>query len=332
MRAWILESWPADAGWLLIPGLLATLLSLWIPDTPGSAAYALFAFVTLGLLDSGHVYATLWRTYLNPRERRRTRLYWLVPLAVFALFFAWAGLGIPYLGSFVLYVTLFHNIRQLFGIAKWYQKLNGVYRPAADFFVQALCAVPLLGAHFDPRAPLRWRGYYAGDEVLLHPDPALYRIALGGYALLVAAWLVYEARLAWRERRVEWNRVSAIANAAFLYGFCTLYASGAAQTLFPLLVSHGVAYIGLTTQSVRRVGAFPLGYWAVLVGVALTCAALGTAEFVFEGRYAGFLDPRWAAVTALWLTPVHCHYVFDALLWRRRHPEAGLVFGSSRAV
>lgn len=324
MRRWILEAGVNDALLLYAPGLLAVLLAQWIEPVDGSISYLLFAFVALGLLDSGHVYTTIWRTYLNPRERRRTRAYVFVPLLLFVGFFIWAALAIPYLGAFVVYATIFHNIRQLFGISKWYQKLNGVQRPTSDFFLYALSFAAVITGHFIPYG--RWGGVYTERDAFLYPSSKLHATGCLVFFGLLAAWTIYEVWLWRRQGQVEWNRALSVGNAAFLYGFTFLFPKNMAQVLFPLVVSHGVAYIALISLSVRRVRTVRAGTYVTLGAIMFTALAFGAAEFLFEDRYAGFDDPSWAAVTALWLTPLFSHFVYDAFLWRRTHPEAAAVF------
>jgi len=81
---WIFGSFAADFGWLYLPGtiLLAWVILGGVEALPAAWLFPLLVMVKV--LDTGHTYTTVWRTYLHPTERRRISLYTALPLALFA--------------------------------------------------------------------------------------------------------------------------------------------------------------------------------------------------------------------------------------------------------
>lgn len=311
----------ADAAWLYAPGVIALALAALIPQSPDSAFYIVFAFVALSSLDSGHVYATLWRTYLNPQERKRSSIYLWMPIAIFVLFFVWLRWEWPYLGAFIVYATLFHNVRQFFGISKWYQRLNGRFSRDSDRLLYTLCGLPVFIAHF--RSDLEWNSYYTEKDVFIWPNPAFESLSLKIYLTVVVLWIAFEIHSYWNYR--DLSRTLSVFLPALLYGCCFLLGRNMVQILFPLVVSHGLAYIGLVALSVHRLSDRKRQFAQTVGWVLATAVVLGAAEHFAEGELS-FTDPRQAFWTALILVPLFCHYVFDAFLWKKTHPEAELLF------
>jgi hypothetical protein len=322
---WIFGSWIKDALWLYIPGLVALLLAALLRPEQPTWAFLIFAFVAQAVLDSGHVYTTLWRTYLNPVERRRSYIYLWLPPVLFAVFFLWSWGEIPFLGAFVVYSTIFHNVRQFYGLSKWYQRLNGRYRPDSDHLLYFLCLVPVVMAHF--RSDIEWSSYYARADVVFWPQPELFNFCLYVYVVVALFWLLYEARLVWQNRD-EWPRTLSVAFPAAIYGSAFLLGRTQSEILFPLVVSHGLAYLALVGLSVRRTGRPRVNSSLALGLVFITAIIAGSLEHWGES-WVDFSDPSMAFFVALVLTPLYCHYLFDAFLWKRSHPEAVLIYASA---
>lgn len=307
---------------LYAPGVFAIVLSHWIPNNPESAALLLFSFIAAGILDSGHVYATVWRTYFRPTERQRTRVYWLMPVFFFVLFFLWNYLEWSYLAAFVVYATVFHNARQLLGISRWYQKLNKQWSRISDVFLYLACALPFAIFHFREALPVS--SYYAQDELFFYPNASLYNALLIIYAGLLAVWICFEAYRLIRFK--DFNRTLSVFFAGLFYGCAFINGETAAQILFPLVVSHGFSYLALTDLSLRKMEPSTYKGWVPLVLVGVTALFFGSAEFWVEEEWTLMGSSSKAITTAVLLTPLFCHYTFDAFLWKRTHPDSAKIY------
>lgn len=315
------KSWK-DIAWLYMPGVLALGFAFSRVFPMNSTGFWIFAFIASGLLDSGHVYATLWRTYFHARERSRTWIYKILPPLIFIFFLVWLIMGAAYLGSFIVYATLFHNVRQFFGISKWYQKLNGRARVDSDLFFYFLTLAPVLMAHF--RSDVQWPEIYTSGEVLIWPRPDTFLALFVIYGMVACGWVIYELSIL--KKHGEWNRTLSVAFPAAIYAFSFLLGKTEAEILFPLVAAHGAAYLGLTSLSVKRVRAPKLTPRRIAFGVFATALLFGTLEVIFESQWLDFSNPVLAPFLALYLTPLFSHYVFDAILWKSSHPEAKLIY------
>ncbi|MEZ4265932.1 MAG: hypothetical protein R3F39_06100 [Myxococcota bacterium] len=327
---WILGSPPRDLALILLPGLAGFALAALFAE--GSQALLLGALVAATLVDSGHVYLTAWRTVLRPDERRASRVYWVVPLAVVLVVALWLWLALPGLWTALVYLTVYHHIRQFYGVSRWYQKLAGRFDAASGRWLYALTLTPFALFHARPGVRI---SLFSGDDLLLRPHATLYAIGLAAFALLVAAWLFREATL-WRRGLREPGRVLSIAAPAGLYAASFLVARTETAILVPLLLSHGIPYFALMGLSLRRLE--PARYRTVLGTVALlllTAALLGSAETWFEHSVITTQNPHYARagvsaaqalLTGLLLVPLLSHYIWDASIWRGDHRDARTIY------
>jgi hypothetical protein len=256
--------------------------------------------------------------------------YLFYPVLFFLLFTGWFYFDVPYLWPFVVYSTLYHHTRQVYGFSKWYQKLNRRSDSFSDFFVYFFAFFPMLIYHFRPGA---FGGYYTSNDLFLYPLPWLRDALLYVYGAFVVAWGTYEIRL-WKSGVHESNRVCSVGIPALIYAYCFLIGSTLTQVLFPLLFLHGVAYFGVMGQSLsrtqKRFEKESIALFIVLVTAVIFGLFESWAEENVIVRSPGE-RPFWEAlIVGISLTPLYCHYAFDAIIWRKNHRESALVF-SGRA-
>lgn len=326
MNLWILGSSRKDLSFLVLPGFVGLALSFaFFADVSEPLLYALLA---VGFIESGHVYTTFWRTYLHPEERNSSRIYWLVPLVIFLVFANWMYFGRVGMWSFVAYANVFHHVRQYYGFNRWYQGLSKRPTPISDLFLYALCLVPIFGYHFRVDAI---KGYYSDDDLFLFPNQTIFHASVISFGLIAIAWTIFEARR-WSKGIHEPGRILSILTPASLYGICFFFGTSLTTILFPLVISHGFAYFGVMGESLRKTQSsrFPTFVRGVVIVIA-TAVVLGGLEFFFESNWIDFADAGPSGslvpsiVTGLYLVPLFSHFVFDAIIWRRKHRESPMM-------
>lgn len=322
---WILGSFRKEASVFYLPGLVSIVVACFFPNLGETSL--LFGLLATAIIDSGHVYTTAWRTFFHPEERNSSKVYVIYPLAFFALFFSWFYFRVGGLWSFVVYSTLYHHVRQVYGYSKWYQALNRRQDKTSDFFLYALAILPMITYHFRPGAIA---GYYSEMDLFLYPSLRMTQVFILLYSCLVAAWVIYERRL-WQEGIKEANRVLSVALPGSIYGFCFLKGETITQVLFPLLFIHGISYCFVMGQTLHRtrktIFSSPLKATALVI---LTACFFGLTESWMESNIISITTAPTvfsSVFVALWLTPLYCHYFFDAIIWRKKHRESTLVIG-----
>jgi len=320
-QTWILRNSTKDLCLFYLPGILAILISKFISGAEGNWTYLLFTWLALGVLDGGHVYSTLWRTYFNKNELLRRPLYYkLAPVLLFLLFALWVYFGGLYLGYVVVYFTIYHNIRQLFGVSKWYQKINKSFDKGSDFFLYAFCLIPVIAFHF--RDNVQTPNYYDVSGSL-YPDQFLFSLSLLIFSLLFLLYAVKEVIFYFKTKQLQTARILSVIYPGLIYSFAFLFSNNIIEILFPLVVSHGLTYLILIDYSLERTTS---NYKKkTLIFVLLAAVVFGSTEFFTESLFVDVSDPTKAIATALFLTPLFCHYLFDAFLWTKDHPESHLI-------
>ena len=322
---WILGSIRKEMLFLYLPGMVSVLVAILFPNLGETSI--LYALLATALIDSGHVYTTVWRTFFHPDELRSSKLYFIVPVVAFVLFSSWQILGLKGLWSFVVYATLFHHVRQVYGLSKWYQALNKRTDRISDYFLYALAILPMVTYHFRPEVP---NNYYGLNDLFLFPDLNVVKAFYFIYACVLSSWIIYEMRN-WNKGTKEINRILSVAFPSLVYGYCFFVGRSISQVLFPLLFIHGVAYFGILSQTLHRTQAKRFrNFMASLIVVIMTAVIFGLGEFWMENNIisAETSTEFWPGLLiGLWLTPLFCHYFFDALIWKRNHRESAALLG-----
>jgi hypothetical protein len=285
------------------------------------------------LVDVAHVYASLYRTYLDPQARtlHRKRL-WVTPLLCF-----WFGvllhLESPLLfWSVLAYIAIFHFIKQHLGFALIYVRA-GREGPLDRKLVTAAIWAGTLGpvVHWHAHLPTRFTWFVQGD--LITGAPAwLGALALWGQ---LPIWVAFFARRIghWRAGTanpilfalvllpaINWHlgmvifdddRVFTITN-VFFHGipyFALVWVAGGRAQVAARLKNAGPALLALA-------------FYGLLIVLALTEEALwdrlvwhdrpelfGTGDVALSAFATAF-------VVSLLTVPQATHYVLDRFIWR----------------
>lgn len=329
MKQWIFGSTRKDLFFLVLPGLLtAGLVHIFHPQGLWDEALAFFA---LAFCDSGHVYTTFWRTYANARERNRTTLYWTVPVLVFLFVAIWAYFNMIGLWTFIIFATVFHNYRQFHGILKWEQKINGDKDPWQARFLLALLILPFALFHFRDID----MEFVLHGAVLHFPNQIILQFGLVAYGVVLAAWVLKVLRSTFQGTSSA-PVTLAVMIPSFLYGISFLVGDTIGEILYPLVVAHGFAYMGLMSLTLKRTE-IPwrkeFAWWLVII--IGTAFMFGLLEAQFEDWFLPLAEKTSAAdftlafLMGIYLTPLLSHYIYDGWLWKSNHHEAALIYKNS---
>lgn len=326
---WILQKPSKDFLWILFPGFFAAFYFL-IAEADNTF-YEVVAFVVMGLIDSGHVYSTLWRTYFHIEEWRSSSLYIWTPIIIFIIGFSWFHFQLPYLYSFIFYATAYHHIRQFYGVTKWYEKLDRSFTKWSVRFLYMLSLSPAIAAHFRSDLVIE---FYTEKDLFMYPNPMIFKYMVGLNVMLVLSYLAYELNN-YRRGDFKLNRCLSVVAPVILYTTVFYVGKDGFQILLPLMVAHGIPYyamlgVGLTRTRPKR---FP-SYMTVAKAVLFTAVLFGGFEFYFEReiidfdeRYL-FIPPKlWESLLlGLYVIPMMSHYTLDAFIWKSKHRESSLIF------
>lgn len=331
-RGWLVS--PAhDLAFFSGPAIVAGGVAMALP---GGLELSPVAWLVLVVgIDVAHVYASIYRAYLDPIvwERWRSRLIgW--PVAVLLVALAAQAAAPAWFWTAMAYLAVFHFVRQQAGFAMLYRAVEGLPTRDGEARLErwahyALCGWPILWWH--AHLPLSFAWFTDDDFVRGLPIGVAY--AGGGVAMgLVATHLVARARSGrWSPGRDLWL----VGTAAAWVGGIVVAGSDAGFTLANV-VSHGVPYLALVhlVGSRRMPGGTPgaTGWWrhglwlAPLLAVALVEEGLWDALVWHDHAmlFGAWDPPDWAAWLAvpLLVVPQVTHYLLDGFVWRTRdNPE-----------
>jgi hypothetical protein len=344
-QPWI-HSAVVDTSFILGPALIASLIAFMIMMTGHARAevsLGAWALLVIGI-DVAHVYSTLYRTYLDPIERRELS-GWLVATpvgtwVVGVLFYTWSA---ALFWSVLAYTAVFHFVRQQYGFLMLYgrseRSLPRWCRQIDQLAIYGATLFPLLYWHTHLPRPFVW--FMDGDFVAL--PVWLWRFAL---PLYVTLWIAYVAKELWllhRTGQANLPRNVLVLGTAISWYVGIVWASGDLVFTLTNVVAHGIPYIALTCIFARRRDQrrqSPRSLF-VLRWLPLALSLLVALAFVEEGLWDGLIWrehsvlfpgfsslPHLEGVTVLSLVvpllsvPQMTHYVIDGVIWRlRTHPQ-----------
>jgi hypothetical protein len=305
-------------------------------------AFPAWAWVaTVVFVDVAHVWATSYRVYLDPEERRRRPgIYLGIPVAAYAVGVLLYSSSSQLFWRVLAYVAVLHFVRQQYGWVALYRRRLGVAsrldRLLDDAAIYSATLYPLL--HWHAHLPREFEWFVAGDFLPGLPKQAadwLFPVHLA----ITAAYVLRQLQLLLTGRRVSpgKNLVMATTWLTWYVGIVA-FNSDYAFTITNVLV-HGIPYLGFVwiygrsrfressaaVARVFRAGAWPL-YLAPLF-VAAWLEEWGWDRLVWHDHPRLFPGPEFhpavellALLVPLLALPQAVHYLLDAWVWRVR-PE-----------
>ena len=315
--------------WGRYTGLLATALPAW-------AWLATVVFV-----DVAHVWATAYRVYLDPEERRRRPgLYAGIPIAAYVTGVLLYSVSAGLFWRVLAYVAVLHFVRQQYGWVALYRRKLGAStrfdRVLDDAVIYSATLYPLLYWH--GHLPREFEWFIAGDFI---PGlPAAAAEVLWPFHIAIAlAYVLRQAHLLGQGRPTSPGKnLIVFTTWSTWYVGIVVFDSDYVFTVTNILV-HGIPYLAFvwvygrarfqeSTAAVAplfRPRAWPL-YLLPLLVVAFV-EEWGWDRLVWHEHASLFPGPAMAPGSAalallvpLLALPQATHYVLDAWVWRVR-PE-----------
>ncbi|WP_051304494.1 hypothetical protein [Chitinilyticum litopenaei] len=340
-----------DLAWMIAPLFVPVLLVLALPDTVSRLASMpdwLWLLLIVGV-DVGHVWSTVFRTYLDEREfAARRALYVWTPILGFAAGCLLYSFGAMVFWRALAYLAIFHFVRQQYGFFMLYRRgeaaTPGVLRQEKTLIYLATLW-PLLVWHSEGRS-FHW--FVAGDVLRLE---ASWLAGCTGilYGVLAILHLWRSARQ-WRAGGgINWPKQLWLFGTALSWGVGIVAFDNDLAFTATNVLSHGIPYLALVWLYGRRqeMLAPPVHRyrWARLAGLftpagalllVLLMLALGWMEEALWDRLVWRDHPDLFGMLNLWLRPAAegmlvwlvpllalpqlTHYLLDAVIWRLNRP------------
>lgn len=301
----------------------------------------LWLIVVVGI-DVAHVYATIFRTYLDPVTRANR-----LPLLVLAPLISWIlGVVLYSYSSLIFwrvlaYLAVFHFIRQQYGFFRLYERKEGSNSLLGKLAIYSVTLYPILYWHFN--LPRRFSWFVEGDFINLNSlfhfyAPFISILSLIIFAIIQCAYLLMESR-----KFITGSDFSYPKNLLYLGTFLSWYGgivlfNGDLTFTLTNVICHGVPYIALVwgfnskKDSAWKYSGFKVVFY-LLILLSLAYIEEGLWDFfVWDEHkefFLGFTSPienklLLAILVSLLTVPQMTHYILDAFIWRISKPQDSL--------
>jgi hypothetical protein len=321
-----------------LPLLLVAGAAFWGVPHRELPAWAFLAFV-VGV-DVAHVYATLFRSYLDREELARHRLrYWTIPIAAYVLAALCWQRSPLFFFRVLAYLAVWHFVRQQAGWVALYRARAGdrSFRSRAldSLAIYAATLFPLFSWHASGESR-RFAWFMAGDFFEAAALARWLPLAHAAWLLTLGLFVLEQARKVVFERRVELGKLLLVVGTAATWYVGIVHTNGDFEFTVTNVLPHGIPYLALLyfyararrAEAPRVLGSRLMsGGVAAFLGVCLVlawCEEAAWARWVFR-EHAGIFGESselnrvvTSLLAPLLVVPQATHYWLDGLLWRRR--------------
>ena len=350
---------------LYLPVWLCWVVLCSLPDTALQADIPLWVWVVFVLgIDVGHVWSTIFRTYLDQEEFRNHRTLLLAaPVACFIAVFGLAWYSEFSFWRVLAYLALFHFVKQQYGFLALYKakaKDFGVRKIFADKWVlYGATLYPVLYWHLTEGLTFNW--FVVDDFVGLSAYlpggvsfwTSFFEVGNLLYAGMLLAWLVEER---WRAGVWQWGKVCWMLTTALNWYGGIVYFNADLVFTITNVVAHGVPYLALIIyyqyqkQHLKQQTIKP--WWRLVVLIIPVVLVLGLIEEYFWDMWLygerlhffetffpypmDLLENAWAKALAFALLalPQLTHYIIDGFIWKSnaQNPYVRQVFQPKKTI
>ena len=330
------------------PVVVSAAIALAVRGADPAGGVPLWAFVLLIVgCDVAHVWATLYRTYLDPEERaRRPALLAVTPLACLAAGACLHAADPRWFWRVLAYVAAFHFVRQPWGwmslSARRAGETSRLDRRLDHAAIHAVSLAPLVWWHANLPRAFDW--FRAGDFVAGLPRGVGTAALVLEHAVLLA-WVARQVVVVRRGRPANFGKALVLASTYVAWNGGIVWLDGDLVFTASNVLVHGVPYFALVRTWGRarfagsslpvarlfRPGAWALAFYGVLLGLAYVEEGLWDRLYtherggLFPGPAVALDDMAAAVVAAALVVPQATHYVLDAFLWRGGARNPGLL-------
>ena len=339
-----------DLGWIILPAFASAACALQFRrqmlEIQNVPLWVWVCFILL--IDVAHVYATLFRTYLDPQAFNRNKSMLLA-----APLIAWTGgsllysLNDLYFWRALAYLAVFHFIRQQFGFMVLYSRQEpatvGRFRWLDGAAIYAATVYPILFWH----THLRNFCWFVPGDFFQSLPLAVSEIGLIAYVAIAVA---YVAKEIWISRQGSFNipKNLLLVGTALSWWVGIITVNSDMAFTITNVVSHGLPYMALvwlyhgrsgskkTALTDAKEASRKINWNRILISnVVLFFAFLALLAYIEEGFWDGLIwrehlnvfapfmhlptvnDAALLALLVPFLSlPQSTHYLLDGFIWR----------------
>ncbi|RYY67028.1 MAG: hypothetical protein EOO13_15050 [Chitinophagaceae bacterium] len=332
---------------LLPPFICLAIIALFPGIFQNNTEMALAGWVIMILLiDVGHVYTTLYRTYFDKGALKKQRfLLYFTPFAAFILCALVYSVSSLWFWRLLTYAAVFHFVRQQYGFMRLYSRYDSKQSFSSKLdkiVIYAASIYPLLYWHLKGPRNFNW---FIKDDFFYFKAGWLLNFLTPLYLLVIAVYLIMIVKTYLEQKIFNLPKFAIIAGTAVSWYFGIVYFNGDMAFTLLNVVSHGIPYMALvwihgnkkkTKESGEGLLSLVFSKKGLLLFLLIVVVFAFMEEFlwdifvwdehrsVFGGNYfSNFsLHKEWMSILVPLLTlPQLTHYILDGFIWKIRKDE-----------
>lgn len=337
-----------DLSFILLPPIFMSLIVFLFRhkiEVSSQEAFLVWLFIRAPF-DSGHVFATLFKTYFDSDEFKKFKPFLIcIPIGVFLFSFIFAYTNVAIFGQFVAYMAVFHFIRQQYGLVCLYE--NPESRNSSWFSVDYLlihmsCLYPMIYWHANYPKHIQW---FSPENFF--KIPFFYEeFAKYFYIALIALYLFKEIYFALKGKKISLNKQLVHLGTALCWNLSIVYFDSILVFIILVEVSHAMPYLSLiwfhgkkVVQADRQKSFFKKikfryffsgSAFLYLLLIFILGVGLDMMGFIFFSHpFAELRDHiplflitgEWkvALLLAAFTVIQFTHYILDGIIWKKKY-------------
>ncbi|MBK6987100.1 MAG: hypothetical protein IPH33_02020 [Bacteroidetes bacterium] len=203
-------------------------------------------FILIVCIDVGHVYSTIYRTYMDKETIRKNRmLFFLSPLLLYLTGVMLHSIHPLFFWRAMAYLAVFHFIRQQYGFMRLYsrnEKQNPIFRKIDTVTIYAATLYPIIFWHFKGQQNFNW---FIENDFLFINQPDLTPVFFVIYLAILFIYLVKEIFIVFTEKKFNLPKNLLMLGTIVSWYMGIVYFKGDLTFTLLNVVSHGIPYYAL---------------------------------------------------------------------------------------
>lgn len=323
-RKW-LYSPSFDLSFILLPGTLSIFLVLLLKFFNVDKLTAFWWVILVLMIDVGHVYASLYRTYLDKKILSQYKEMLLgLPALLFLAMLLLFGLRELWFWRVLAYMAVFHFVRQQVGFLKLYQRGQALTKTHYNLEILAIYLAslgPLLWWHLSDPLPITW--FVAGDFFHFPTDLKNIFYSLSLLPLIVCLGNMF------RYSQFPTARFVLILSTALSWSLGIVFLEGDLAFTATNVIAHGIPYYALVYKEQKvfkpNLGLKPFFFLLPLLSLAFIEEGFWDFFIWQEHREVFFYETNSvnlnfgarAFIITLLTLPQATHYILDGIIWKK---------------
>ncbi|MFY9309650.1 MAG: hypothetical protein WAQ28_11440 [Bacteroidia bacterium] len=246
-KSWILSP-VFDTVFILFPPFACLLIIFLFPglfDTAGTENEWIW-FLLVVCIDVGHVYSTIYRTYMDKETISKNKLlFYLSPVAIYFVCVLMHSMNPLFFWRGMAYLAVFHFIRQQYGFLRLYSRKEQqslFYRSMDTITIYAATLYPLVYWHLQGKQQFNW---FVDNDFVYINQPWLIPVFQIIYVLVLLLYIAKEVHGFIKSRQINIPKNILVAGTVLSWYIGIVYLKGDLTFTLLNVVSHGVPYYAL---------------------------------------------------------------------------------------